>query len=671
MGIGCRICVAITVCDAEPTGLDGHRLAGMSGQQRRPIRGQSRTRRHAPPGERHRRGWGGRLARLAVSGVLLVLVGWVALFVWYAPRLPDTDALFREAQQVRVKVLAADGSTLAERGGAGRPFVRLDQISPWLTKAVVAIEDRRFWDHSGVDPTGILRAAWANLRAGGTVEGGSTITQQLAKNLYLTHERSWSRKLEELVLAIWLEARLSKEQILTLYLNRVYLGAGAYGVEAASQRYFGKTAAEMGLAEAAVIAGLLKAPSRYSPASDLDLARERAATVLAVMAGQGLIDEREEVAARARPAKLAEPVQIGGWFVDWVLEGLTRDLGKPTRDLVVRTTLDPRLQLAAEAAVRKLLPAKAGLEAAAVVLDDDGAVRALVGGRSYGESPYNRAVNARRQPGSAFKPFVFLTALEQGWTPAAAIEDAPVQIKGWRPANIDGRYHGTVSLTQALAMSMNAAAVRLGEAVRPAKVAATARRLGIASPLPAVASLALGTAEVGVLELTGAYLPLANGGMRRPAWSVESVTDARGTVLYRHRPTEARVVAPDVAAQMGGMLRAVVSEGTGRAASLPDRRVAGKTGTTQDNRDAWFVGFDGRLVTGVWVGYDDDRPMRNVTGGGLPSKIWREVMQATPAPEPQVAAAEALPQPRPAVRQDNGLELLLDWVQRKFGVVTQ
>lgn len=616
-----------------------------------------------------RRGFAARLARLAVCGVLLILVAWVGLFVWYAPRLPDTDALFREAQQVRVKVLAADGSILAERGGAGRPFVRLDQISPWLPKAVVAIEDRRFWEHSGVDPTGILRAAWANLRAGGTVEGGSTITQQLAKNLYLTHERSWSRKLEELVLAIWLEARLSKEQILTLYLNRVYLGAGAYGVEAASQRYFGKPAAELSLAESAVIAGLLKAPSRYSPASDLDLARERAATVLAVMAGQGVIDEREAVAARARPAKLAEPVQIGGWFVDWVLEGLTRDLGKPTRDLVVRTTLDPKLQLAAEAAVRRLLPARAGLEAAVVVLDDDGAVRALVGGRSYSESPYNRAVNARRQPGSAFKPFVFLTALEQGWTPAAAIEDAPVQIKGWRPANIDGRYHGMVSLTRALAMSMNAAAVRLGEAVQPKQVAATARRLGIASPLPAVASLALGTAEVGVLELTGAYLPLANGGMRRPTWSVESVTDAKGTVLYRYRPTEARVVAPSVAAQMGGMLRAVVSEGTGRAASLPDRRVAGKTGTTQDNRDAWFVGFDGQLVTGVWIGYDDDRPMRNVTGGGLPSKIWREVMQTTPAPTPQVAAAE--PQPRPAVRQDNGLELLLDWVQRQFGVVTQ
>ena len=642
----------------------------MSRQQRRPLRSQSRPQRRpvARP-EPGRRGFAARLARLAVSGVLLILVAWVALFVWYAPRLPDTDALFREAQQVRVKVLAADGSTLAERGGAGRPFVRLDQISPWLPKAVVAIEDRRFWEHSGVDPTGILRAAWANLRAGGTVEGGSTITQQLAKNLYLTHERSWSRKLEELVLAIWLEARLSKEQILTLYLNRVYLGAGAYGVEAASQRYFGKSAAELGLAESAVIAGLLKAPSRYSPASDLDLARERAATVLAVMAGQGVIDEREAVAARARPAKLAEPVQIGGWFVDWVLEGLTRDLGKPTRDLVVRTTLDPKLQLAAEAAVRRLLPARAGLEAAVVVLDDDGAVRALVGGRSYSESPYNRAVNARRQPGSAFKPFVFLTALEQGWTPTAAIEDAPVQIKGWRPANIDGRYHGMVSLTQALAMSMNAAAVRLGEAVQPKQVAATARRLGIASPLPAVASLALGTAEVGVLELTGAYLPLANGGMRRPTWSVESVTDAEGTVLYRYRPTEARVVAPSVAAQMGGMLRAVVSDGTGRAAALPDRRVAGKTGTTQDNRDAWFVGFDGRLVTGVWIGYDDDRPMRNVTGGGLPSRIWREVMQTTPAPAPQVAAAE--PQPRPAVRQDNGLELLLDWVQRQFGVVTQ
>jgi penicillin-binding protein 1A len=391
--------------------------------------------------------------------------------------------------------------------------------------------------------------------------------------------------------------------------------------------------------------------------------------VLALMASQGVIDEREAVAARARPAKLVEPVQIGGWFVDWVLEGLTRELGKPTRDLVVRTTLDPRLQAAAEQAVRQLLPAKAGLEAAVVVLDEQGAVRALVGGRSYGASPYNRAVNARRQPGSAFKPFVFLTALEQGWTPAAAIQDAPVQVKGWRPANMEGRYHGSVSLTQAMALSLNAATVRLGQAVAPAAVAATARRLGVASPLPAVASLALGTAEVGVLELTGAYLPLANGGLRRPAWSVESVTDAGGADLYRHHPSEARVIIPGIAAQMGGMLRAVVSEGTGRAAALPDRRVAGKTGTTQDNRDAWFVGFDGRLVAGVWVGYDDDRPMRGVTGGGLPSKIWREVMRSTPPPAPEVAAAQ--PQRRVEPRQDNGLELLLDWVQRQFGVLTQ
>jgi penicillin-binding protein 1A len=304
-----------------------------------------------------------------------------------------------------------------------------------------------------------------------------------------------------------------------------------------------------------------------------------------------------------------------------------------------------------------------------VVLDDEGAVRALVGGRSYAASPYNRAVNARRQPGSAFKPFVFLTALEQGWMPTAAIQDAPVQIKGWRPANMDGRYHGSVSLTQAMAQSLNAATVRLGEAVKPAEVVATARRLGVASPLPAVASLALGTAEVGVLELTGAYLPLANGGLRRPPWPVRSVTDARGTELYRYRPTEARVVSPVIAGQMGGMLRAVVSEGTGRAAALPDRRVAGKTGTTQDNRDAWFVGFDGQLTTGVWVGHDDDAPMRGITGGSLPTRIWREVMQSTPAPAAQVAAAAS--QPRAAPRQDNGIELLLDWVQRQFGTLTQ
>jgi penicillin-binding protein 1A len=620
-------------------------------------------RRVAPP-RPARRGLLGRLARLAASAVLLGLVGLVALFLWHAPRLPDPEELFREARQVSVRVLAADGSRLAERGVAGRPFVALKEISPVLVEAVVSTEDRRFWQHSGVDPIGVLRAIFANLRAGSTVEGGSTITQQLAKNLYLTPERSLRRKLEELVLAVWLEARLTKEQILTLYLNRVYLGAGAYGVEAAAQRYFGKAAKDVGLAEAALLAGLLKAPSRYAPTGDLDVARVRAGVVLTVMAEQGVITAEQAMAARAKPAKLApEGSRLAGWAIDWALEELRLEIGKPERDLVVRTTLEPALQAAAEAAVTRLLPKGKRLEAAVVVLDTDGAVRAMVGGASYATSPYNRAVNARRQPGSAFKPFVYLAALEQGWSPTSTIRDAPVQVGGWQPENIDGRYHGSVTLTQALALSLNSAAVRLGQAVGVERAVDAARRMGIASPLAPVASLPLGTSEVGVLELTAAYLPLASGGVRRPAWVIAAIEDARGREVWRHRRHEVLVLDPERAAQMALMLRAVVSEGTGRAAALPDRRVAGKTGTSQDNRDAWFVGFAGDHLAGVWVGRDDGRPMPGVGGGGLPARIWAEIMRSIPAP---AVVAEARPEPPPPGRQENGLELLLDWVQRTF-----
>jgi penicillin-binding protein 1A len=633
--------------------------------RRRPA--QPRTTRPEPK-PRPRTGILRRIAAIAATGVALLLVGWVALFLWYAPRLPDTDVLFKDAEQARVRVLAADGSVLAERGTAGRPFVRLEEISPWLVGAVVATEDRRFWEHSGIDPVGLARALVANLRAGGTVEGGSTITQQLAKNLYLTPERTLRRKLEELVLAIWLEARLTKEQILTLYLNRVYLGAGAYGVEAASQRYFGKPAKEVSLQEAALMAGLLRAPSRYAPTGDLALARERAATVLRLMADQGVIDEQTLVAARTRPAKLApEGREIAGWFIDWVLEGLTRELGKPTEDLVVQTTLDRRLQEGAERAVAELLPDRPGLESAVVLIDREGAVRAMVGGRNYRTSPYNRAVSARRQPGSAFKPFVFLTALDEGWRPTSAVRDAPIRIKDWQPGNNDGRYHGSVSLTQALALSLNSAAVRLGQEVGIGDVVQTAHRLGIETPLPAIASLPLGTGEVTPLELTRAYLPFATSGLRRPEWGVVSVKDKAGRERYRHMPTEARVIEPEQAAEMARMLRAVVTEGTGTAARIEGRQVAGKTGTTQNRRDAWFVGFSGDYVAGVWVGYDDARAMRNVSGSGLPARIWRAVMLETPASETLVAAAD---RPRPEVRKDNGLELLMNWVQRTFGSAT-
>ena len=631
----------------------------MSASRRQPGRRRLAARpRPGPP----RVGWRGALGRLLLLACVLAVAAGGVLVLGYGPRLAAPETLFAHAAQAKVRVLAADGSLLAERGGAGRPFVGLDQISPWLVKAVVATEDRRFFEHPGIDPVGIARALWTNLRAGGTVEGGSTISQQLAKNLYLTAERSLRRKLEEALLALWLELRLSKEEILTLYLNRVYLGAGTYGVEAAAQRYFAKAARDLTLAEAALLAGLLKAPSRYAPTSDLQLARSRATTVLALMAEQGLIDEETLISARSRPAKLAaDRVELAGWFVDWVLEGLEQELGKPTRDRVVHTTLDPALQRAAEAAVARLMPRGARPEAALVVLDTSGAVRAMVGGRDYRAGPFNRAVAARRQPGSAFKPLVYLAALEAGRRASSTVLDAPVRVRGWQPANHDGRYHGEVSLTQALALSMNSAAVRLGQEVGPSRILATARRMGITSLLPEVASLPLGTGEVGVLELTAAYLPFASGGLRRPVWAVARTEESGAGRIYRHQPSAVRVVDEAVAREMDLMLRAAVSEGTGRAAALPDRPVAGKTGTSQDQRDAWFVGYAGDLVAGVWVGNDDGTAMRGITGSTLPAQLWREVIRRAPPPPVLVARAE------PAVDRENGLELILDWVWRTFG----
>ena len=629
----------------------------------------AKVRRPVPP--RPRRGRLRRALGWLPSLFLVALAAWVVLFVAMAPKLPDTAQLFAESEQATVTVLASDGDPIAIRGSNGARFVRLDEISPRLLQAVIATEDRRFRHHFGVDPVGLVRALIDNLRAGAVVAGGSTITQQLAKNLYLTPERSLTRKLQELTLAIWLETRLDKDQILELYLNRVYLGAGAYGVEAASRRYFAKGAGEVTLAEAAMLAGLLKAPSALAPTNDLDRARQRAGVVLGRMTAEGFITPAEAKAARAKPAKLApEDEVVGAWFVDWVLDGLSDRLGKPEADLVVFTTLDRRVQQATEAAVERTLAKAAARnrvdEAAAVVLDTSGAVRAMVGGRDHGDGPFNRAVAARRQPGSAFKPFVYLAALEAGWRPGNMIDDRPLRLKGWEPANFDGKFRGEITLTEAFARSVNTAAVRLAQTVGPERVAATARQLGVFSPLQPVPSIALGTSEVSLLELTGAYLPFASGGMRRPLFGVTKVQDATGAVLYRHVPTEVRVISPDAVADMQGMLTAAVAEGTGRSAGLPDRVAAGKTGTTQNGRDAWFVGYAGTYVAGVWLGNDDNRPMQGVQGSNLPAQIWREAMQATPKPRREG------PPPTPAAkpRQENGLEWLIDLVSGAMGGAT-
>ena len=587
------------------------------------------------------------LLRLVPPLIVGGFVVWVGLFILYAPDLPDTDALFADAEQARVTLIAADGSVFAERGSSGTAYVRLGEVSPILRDAVIATEDRRFYSHFGLDLRGTLRALFSNLRAGGVVAGGSTLTQQLAKNLFLTPERALRRKMEELILALWLEARLAKDEILELYLNRVYLGAGAYGVEAAAQRYFGKPAAQVDLAEAALLAGLLQAPSRYAPTNDLERANRRAATVLRLMVETGKITAEAAASARAAPATLATAggSEMAGHYADWVLDGLTEHLGKPRASWVVRTTLDPRLQRAAEQAVAQELRPYPGIEAAVVLLDGTGAIRAMVGGRSYRTGRFNRAAFGQRQPGSAFKPFVFLAALEAGWAPGDQIEDAPFTVADWTPANPGGRHFGRITLDEALARSINTVAVKLSQEVGVAKVAERARMLGISSELRPVPSLALGTSEVTPLELTAAYQPFATDGWRRPVFGVERVTDAAARVLYQHRPTEVQVVDPDIARRLRTMLANVVRDGSGRAAALPDRQSMGKTGTTQGNRDAWFVGFSGEMVLGVWVGRDDNQPMPGITGADLPARIWARIMQETAPPD--LMAGLSPPQAKP------------------------
>ncbi len=603
----------------------------------------------------------------AIPGILTgLLLLWAASFYLFAPELPDTDELIASSRQARVTLLAADGGILAERGATGAPYLRLGEISPWLVKAVLATEDRRFYRHFGLDIIGTARAVLRNLLSGAYVAGGSTITQQLAKNLYLTPERSLTRKIRELFLALWLEARLSKDRILELYLNRVYFGAGAYGAEAAARTYFDKPARDLNLAEAAMLAGLLKAPSRYAPTRDLARARARAATVLGLMVDAGYIDAATAERARRHPAGLApEGGGFAAYFTDWVLERLTRVLGKPDRDLVIRTTLDPDLQREVERAVARRLGRENGLQAAVVVLDATGAVRALTGGRSYRGSRFNRAIAGRRQPGSAFKPFVYAAAFARGYGPDSIVDDRPFAIGDWRPRNAGGRYYGRIDLERAFARSVNSVAVRLAREIGPEEVAALARRMGVTSELRPVPSLALGTSELTPFELASAYLPFLTGGLRRPPFAVARVADTGGTVLYRHVPTEVRVLEPTVAAAMRRLLRAAVEEGTGRNARLPDRPAYGKTGTSQNGRDGWFVGFSGRHLIAVWVGRDDDRPVKGLTGGGLPARIWHDIMRGIPV-EREVAAAPPATGTGATGGEESGMALILDWLGRVF-----
>lgn len=595
-------------------------------------------RRRAPRQSRRRHAGSRRRFSRSLLRFVILLVLWAAILGggalgYFALTLPDTSQLGIAQRRPAITILAEDDSALANFGDLFGEPLTLKQMSPYLPQAVLATEDRRFYSHYGIDPIGLARAVVANLRAKHLVQGGSTITQQLAKVLFLSPERSLSRKIRETMLALWLERRFSKDQILEIYLNRVYLGAGTYGVDAAAHRYFGKSAAKLSLFESAVIAGLLKAPSRFSPANDRERALGRAAQVLANMVEAGFISGPDATAAAQQGSTLAVLGRPGSrYFADWVADQVREFAGAGDRDLTVRTTLDPRLQAAAEAAIADVLvrygQKYAVAQGALVALSADGAVRAMVGGRDYGQSQFNRATQAQRQPGSAFKPFVYLAGLEAGLRPSDHFVDAPIRIGDWQPHNYTNRYQGDMTLAEALAQSINTIAVQVAERAGIGRVIAAANRLGITSDLAKDASIALGTNEVNLLELASAYAPFANGGTGVLPYGIGEIRDTEGHSVYRRAGSgPGQVIAPETAALMTDMLAGVIGHGTGKSAALP-RPAAGKTGTTQEYRDAWFIGYTADLVVGVWLGNDDNSPMNRVTGGSLPALAWHNFMLA-------------------------------------------
>jgi penicillin-binding protein 1A len=580
-----------------------------------------------------RKSWGKRiLSGLIVTGIwgVIVAAGTVA---YVAHDMPAISEVAEASRRPAITLVALDGTEFQRLGDLRGETLDVSQLPPHFVQALIATEDRRFFSHFGVDPVGILRAAYSNYRAGRTVQGGSTLTQQLAKNLFLTPDQNFKRKAQEALLAVQLEATYSKEQILTAYLNRVYLGAGTFGVDAAARTYFNKSARNLTLRESAIIVGLLKAPSRYAPTASLNRATQRMGVVLRAMLDEGYINQAQFDAAMAAPPPPPRKESEDGdgrYFAGWVADQLPAFVGADHGDLIVYTTFDPGLQRAAEQKVTEMLrgpgaDAKVS-QAAALVMTPEGAIRAMIGGKDYSSSEFNRATQALRQPGSAFKPVVYLTALEEGWNEYSTILDAPYRKGKWNPGNYDGRFRGDVSLSDALANSLNTATIRLAEAVGIDNVRQTAKRLGLTTSMRRDLSLALGTSEVTLLDLTGAYATLANGGEAVIPYGILEIRDMNGGILYQRQGSSAgyAVAAPDVEA-MNRLLLGPVIRGTGKAANL-DRPTVGKTGTTQDYKDAWFMGYTADLVGGVWLGNDDGAPMKKVTGGGLPAKLWHAIM---------------------------------------------
>jgi penicillin-binding protein 1A len=597
-----------------------------SGPAREPPRDSG-----APPPRKRRRTWPYAVLMLLAWGVIFGAV----FFSHFFSDLPDVGNLMLAGPSRDVTILDDRGKLIARRGLVQGASVKVADLPAYVPNAFIAIEDRRFREHFGLDPIGMTRAGVRNMAAGHVVQGGSTLTQQLAKNLFLTPGRTFDRKIQEAILALYLESRYSKDQILTLYLNRVYFGAGVFGIEAAAEKFFGKHADEMSLTEAAMLAGSVKAPARYNPLADTDASLARAQIVLRAMQDAGFIDNATRAAAQATRPRIerGSGTPDSGYFADWIMSRLSGMIGDSSEPVVVETSFDLGTQGLAEHALARGLEADGAriraAQGALVAMTPDGAIRAMVGGRSYQQSTFNRAADAVRQPGSAFKPFVYLTAFEHGRAPDDIMHDGPVDIHGWKPSDFEGEYQGDISLTQAFAESSNVVAAQLVAEVGAKDVAKTARRLGIVSPLAEVSSLALGTSGVTPLELTGAYAAFANGGNGVLPFAIINIHTKAGKALYQHRSSGVgAVMSPLNNSRMTRLMVATVTGGTGKAARLDERPSAGKTGTTQDFHDAWFVGFTADLVCGVWIGNDDSSPMKKSTGGGTPAHIFHSFMEA-------------------------------------------
>ena len=568
-----------------------------------------------------------RIILIFLSFLVITFAGWLLYCVL---TLPDIDQAVARTRQPSTTITAENGNEVKTFGSVYSEVIRLNELPSYVPDAIISTEDRRFYAHFGFDIVAFTRAMLTNIFMGRYAQGGSTITQQVAKNLFLTSQKNIKRKTQELLLAFWLEHKFSKEQILTLYLNRVYLGAGTYGIEAASQKYFQKSSRDMNLLEAAIIAGMLKAPSRYNPIASAERAKARAKVVLQNMVNNDALTERQMKYALTLPVGEDKSYKVQGadYFADWVYREVNDYIGERDNDIYVYTTLDQKIQENAEKILREAVLAAKNRnvsEGAVVVLNKSGEVKAMVGGIDYRKSQFNRAVTALRQPGSAFKPFVYLTALQNGWKREDRIDDVPLSIGKWKPENYDKKYYGSVTLDEALMKSLNLATVNLSESLSRKDIIRAAKKMGISTPVENTPSLALGTFEVKVIDMATAYSAIANGGYATWPHAIKEIYTRDGYQLYqREADTENLILDAGAVKDLTKMLEKVISQGTGRRAKIPGF-AAGKTGTTQDYRDAWFVGFTDEYVIAVWVGNDDNSPMKGVTGGTLPAEIWRKI----------------------------------------------